>query len=201
MADDNDKIKISALDPALTLDNTSETVVNKQVNGSWITFKMTIATLATHILEAFSSSEFKTNNKTVVGAVNQTISNLAPDFNTTAGSTYAKDDCVLYNGNLYQCNNPSGTTSGTFISADWTQIKAVDVGSGGGSSWTDLTGTLIAGQTQVVISDAIITTNSTVEPFTDVFGVNPTNMIVTTGSVTLTFEAQQSNVGVKVRIT
>lgn len=132
MADNDDKIKISELNPALTLDNTSETVVNKQVSGSWVTFKMTIATLAAHILEAFSSSAFKTNNKTVVGAVNQTISNLAPDFNTTAGSTYAKDDCVLYNGNLKQCINPNGTTSGTFIDADWTDIKAVDVGSGGG---------------------------------------------------------------------
>ena len=132
MADDNDKIKISELDPALTLDNTSETVINKQVSGSWVTFKMTIATLAAHILEVFSSSSLKTFNKTAVGAINQTISNLAEDFNITAGSTYAKDDCVLYNGDLYQCINPNGTTSGTFIPADWQQVKAVDVGSGGG---------------------------------------------------------------------
>jgi len=71
MADNDDKIKISELDPALTLDNTSETVVNKQVSGSWVTFKMTIATLAAHILEAFSSSALRTTNKTVVGAINE----------------------------------------------------------------------------------------------------------------------------------
>lgn len=71
MADNDDKIKISELDPALTLDNTSETAVNKEVSGSWVTFKMTIATLAAHILEAFSSSSLKTINKTVVGAINE----------------------------------------------------------------------------------------------------------------------------------
>lgn len=71
MADNDDKIKISELDPALTLDNTSETVVNKEVSGSWVTFKMTIATLAAHILEAFSSSSLRTTNKTVVGAINE----------------------------------------------------------------------------------------------------------------------------------
>lgn len=71
MADNDDKIKISELDPALTLDNTSETVVNKEVSGSWVTFKMTIATLAAHILESFASSSLRTTNKTVVGAINE----------------------------------------------------------------------------------------------------------------------------------
>ena len=71
MADNDDKLKISELNPALTLDNTSETVVNKQVSGSWVTFKMTVATLAAHILEVFSSSSLRTTNKTVVGAINE----------------------------------------------------------------------------------------------------------------------------------
>lgn len=71
MADNDDKINISELDPALTLDNTSETVINKQVSGNWVTFKMTIATLAAHILEVFASSSLRTTNKTVVGAINE----------------------------------------------------------------------------------------------------------------------------------
>lgn len=71
MADNDDKLKISELDPALTLDNTSETVVNKEVSGNWVTFKMTIATLAAHILEVFASSSLRTTNKTVVGAINE----------------------------------------------------------------------------------------------------------------------------------
>lgn len=69
-----------------------------------------------------------------------------------------------------------------------------------GSTWTDLVATLSAGATSLIIQNAVITTNSTVDIYTDVFGVNPTNVVVTTGEVTLTFEAQQANIGVKVRV-
>ena len=102
---------------------------------------------------------------------------------------------------MYQCSNASGTTSGTFIPADWTQIKSVDVGSGGGASWTDVTGTLLAGQTSITLSNAAITTSSTIDYYTDTFGVNPTNVTVSTGQIVLTFEAQESDLGVKVRVT
>ena len=144
MADNDDKIKISELDPALTLDNTSETVVNKQVSGNWVTFKMTIATLAAHILEAFSSSSLTTANKTVVGAINE--------------------------------------------------IK------GSGGIWTDITGTLEAGQTSLTLQNAAITESSTIDYFTDVFSVSPTDAVVTNGQIVLTFEALASDLGVKVRV-
>lgn len=74
-------------------------------------------------------------------------------------------------------------------------------GGGGGGSWTDVTGTLTAGQTSVILSDSAITTTSTLDFYTDVFGVNPTAVSVSNGSVTLTFEVQASNLGVKVRVT
>jgi len=61
-----------------------------------------------------------------------------------------------------------------------------------------LTGTLTAGNTSLTLSDSAITTDSTIDIYTDTFGVNPTNAVVATGSVTLTFAAQQSNLGVKV---
>ncbi len=70
--------------------------------------------------------------------------------------------------------------------------------SGGG--YTEVTGTLTAGNTSVTLSDAAITTSSTIDVYTDTFGVNPTAITVATGSVTLTFPAQASNVGVKVRV-
>ena len=66
--------------------------------------------------------------------------------------------------------------------------------------WTDVTGTLVSGNTSLTLSNAAITTSSTLDIFTDTFGVNPTNMTVSTGSVTLTFEARQSDLGVKVRV-
>ena len=69
-----------------------------------------------------------------------------------------------------------------------------------GAVFTDLVGTLTAGQTSVTISNAIITTASTVDVYTDVFGVNPTAVSVSNGSVTLTFDAQANDVNVKVRI-
>ena len=66
--------------------------------------------------------------------------------------------------------------------------------------WKELIGTLTAGNTSLVISDSSITTNSVIDYYTDTFGVEPTDITVAAGSVTMTFEAQQSDLGVKVRI-
>ena len=70
----------------------------------------------------------------------------------------------------------------------------------GGASYTDVTGTLTAGQTSITLQDASILTTSTIDIYTDAFGVNPTGVTVAAGSVTLTFEAQATNVAVKVRV-
>lgn len=70
----------------------------------------------------------------------------------------------------------------------------------GGESFTDLTATLTAGNTSITISDAVITTTATYDFYADVFGVSPTAISVSEGSITLTFEAQQSDVVVKVRV-
>lgn len=65
-----------------------------------------------------------------------------------------------------------------------------------------LTSTLTAGSTTVTFSNQAITTNSTLEDiYTSTFGLFPTNAVFATGSLTLTFEAQASNIDVKVRIT
>ena len=66
--------------------------------------------------------------------------------------------------------------------------------------FVEVTGTLLAGSTTLVLSDASITSTSTLDVFTDVYGVIPTDMVASTGSVTLTFEAQASDLGVKVRV-
>ena len=70
----------------------------------------------------------------------------------------------------------------------------------GDYGWTDLTGTLTTGQTSLTIQHDIITTDATIGYYTDTFGVNPTNAVVTTGQIVLTFNAQSSDVGVKVRV-
>lgn len=70
----------------------------------------------------------------------------------------------------------------------------------GDYGWTDLTGTLIAGQTSLTIQNSIITTDVVIKPHTNVFGVNPTGMTVTNGQVVLSFNAQATDLGVMVRV-
>lgn len=65
-------------------------------------------------------------------------------------------------------------------------VYGYKVASGGGSaSWKDVTGILTAGQTEITLSDASITENSTFEPFADKFGVKPTDMEFVAGAETV----------------
>lgn len=65
---------------------------------------------------------------------------------------------------------------------------------------TELTAVLSAGSTTVTISNTAILTTSTVDIYTDVFGVNPEAVTVTTGQIVLTFPEQENNLNVKVVI-
>lgn len=65
---------------------------------------------------------------------------------------------------------------------------------------TFVTGTLTAGSTSITLSDASITTTSTIDIYVSVFGIQPTNAVVSTGTITLTFLAQASDLAVKVRV-
>ena len=68
------------------------------------------------------------------------------------------------------------------------------------ASYTEVTGTLTAGSTSITLSDASITTSSTFDIYVSTFGIQPTNAVVATGSITLTFLAQASDISVKVRV-
>ena len=67
-------------------------------------------------------------------------------------------------------------------------------------AYTEVTGTLLTGATSLTLSDASITTTSTIDIYTDVFGIQPTNAVVASGSITLAFLAQASDITVKVRV-
>lgn len=66
--------------------------------------------------------------------------------------------------------------------------------------YTDYEATLTAGNTTVTITNAAITGNETIDVYTNVFGVNPTNIVASSGSIVLTFPIQASDVSVKVRL-
>lgn len=67
-------------------------------------------------------------------------------------------------------------------------------------TYKELTGTLTAGSTSVTISDAAILTTSTIDIYTDVFGLSPEAVSVSTGSITMTFSEQSANVSIKIRV-
>lgn len=68
------------------------------------------------------------------------------------------------------------------------------------NGWVDILGTLESGEETITISNEAIKENSTIQIFTD-GGVDYNSIEVIEGSVTLTFDAQASDLGIKVRVT
>ena len=56
--------------------------------------------------------------------------------------------------------------------------------------------TLDTGSTTLVFEDPFISTDSVIDIYTSIYGLAPTNVSVTTGQITLTFDAQGSPVSV-----
>lgn len=102
----------------------------------------------------------------------------------------------LLNGTM-QYANQLETENKTIIGAI---NEAAQSGGGGGASYTDITGILEAGETEITLEDEAITEDSTLDFYTDAYGVNPISVSVITGSVTLEFNEQDSDLGVKVRV-
>lgn len=66
---------------------------------------------------------------------------------------------------------------------------------------TKITGTLLAGSTSITLSDAAITASSTLKFYSDKWGLVPSAApVVSVGSVTLTFDAQDSDTVIKVEV-
>lgn len=65
---------------------------------------------------------------------------------------------------------------------------------------TVLTATLTAGATSLNFNNSSIKSDSTVDIYTSVFGVSPSAMVISSGNIALTFEAQSSAVNVKAEV-
>lgn len=61
-------------------------------------------------------------------------------------------------------------------------------------------GTLSAGDTTITLSDSNIKENSALSFYTSIYGLSPTEVSTSAGSVTLTFDAQESDIEVGVRV-
>ena len=120
----------------------------------------------------------------------------------------------LYYSKAWKDNRGAYTTSGVEILpteitlySDATQTVSCKLyganaqsGGGGSASWKDITGTLTAGETSISFTDSSILESSTFDFYTSKFGVNPTDVSVLNGSITLTFDEQSTDLGVKVRV-
>lgn len=113
---------------------------------------------------------------------------IAPAFNNA--TAYAIGDKVTYNHHLYIFKTAHSA-------GDWNgnEVDAYDV-----TGDSIITGTLVAGQTSITILNDYITIDSVLDFYTSIYGVNPLTVSVVAGGVTLTFNAQASNMDVGVKI-
>lgn len=146
-----------------------------------------------------------------VDGTNYKVSEVHANPTIPGGTTPPDLSHIQIDGNNYTI--PSGG-SGSVVS--WTQIQntgtkiaEIDINgtstdvyapTSGGASYTDLTTNISSGATTVTINDASITTSSAFFPFSDPFGLTITNMVATTGSITITFLPAASNYTLKVRV-
>lgn len=86
-----------------------------------------------------------------------------------------------------------GLSTNDFTDAEKTKLASIEM-------YKEVSGTISVGGTSITLSNAAITTTSTIDIYTDKWGVNPESVVVSNGSVTITFEAQETALGVKVRV-
>lgn len=66
--------------------------------------------------------------------------------------------------------------------------------------YKELQGILFAGQTSITFMDNVINANRAIDYFPSIYGVAPTSITVTNGSVVFTFNEQENDMILKVRI-
>ena len=101
-----------------------------------------------------------------------------------------------FNADAVMYDNTTSHLDATTVQSAIDEIVATNV------YWTDITGTLMTGQTSIRFVNSVITRSSTVNVFVDsaFFGVSPVSMSIIDGEITLGFEAQNSDMPVKVRV-
>ena len=161
----------------------------------------TDATSAINSVTALSStvSAISTAIGTISGTLNTITSLIGNGLPTTTDQTIIGAINELH-ANQGSLSNLTTTDKSSLVAA----INEVAGGGGGGGGVASevKSGTLTAGQTSIALTftSETIGANTLVDYYTDAFGVNPTNVTIAGQVVTLTFEAQASNVKVAVKV-
>lgn len=96
--------------------------------------------------------------------------------------------------------NVSYDNSGSGMSATTTQAAVDELSTGKEDAPTILTQSLSIGSTTLTFNNAAIKTTSLIDPYTDVYGVAPTDIQAINGQAVLTFDPQTVAVSVKLLI-
>lgn len=118
----------------------------------------------------------------------------------TQGQVLKKGSSVWENASLSKSDVGLGNVDNTsdlskpISTATQTALNAKE------NAATVLTATLSSGSTSLTFSNAAITTTAMYDVYADKYGLTPTDITITTGQAVLTFEAQSSNVSVKLVI-
>ena len=115
--------------PTGTIDENSLLIMDRPTStpGEYETEKFAIANLGLKLLGGIDfPSNLDTDEQDIFGAINEVNAkamNIAAEYDETA--SYSKGDYCIYQNAAYRCIKASGTTTGTFVAADWTQIKVL----------------------------------------------------------------------------
>lgn len=103
-----------------------------------------------------------------------------------------KRNRIAYGTPILDDNVTQGSSNGVKSSGIWRAIQK--------ATNNIVTGTLTAGQTSITLNSVDITADSVLDAYTSIYGVNPLTMLASAGEVTLTFNAQATDMTVGVEI-
>lgn len=113
--------------------------------------------------------------------------------------TYNKGDVVNFNGTLYECI--ADNVTGVWDASKWQTQKVTDAMTEiNKQAYKDFSGTLIAGNTTIGISDPFITSDSLIDVYCSAYGLSPQSVSASAGSVTVIFPAQGSDIDYVIRV-
>ncbi len=115
--------------PTGTIDDNSLLIMDRPTStpGEYETEKFAIANLGLKLLGGIDfPSNLDTEEQDIFGAINEVNAkamNIAAEYDETV--SYSKGAYCIYQNAAYCCIKDPGTTTGTFVAADWTQIKVL----------------------------------------------------------------------------